>query len=197
LAKQSPPARQALRLAQDAAGLPTAVATPRSYRPGALVERLAHDLPGYEVARTGPLSVRCRPPGDCPPFDAVEVTERHALMGLTTVTFSCRLGGAPGSSRLRVRRTGAWRRRGVSVRPDGGSGAALLADRGFVEAIMPLDFRWFDVVRDRAGWSASTELTGPPKAATRLAAAGTYLPADQRLALEGTFTALARVVRTI
>lgn len=173
---------------------------PPSYRPGQLLAKLARDLPDHRLEPVGSgarSSARFVPhsPGG-PVLEAAERTERHALMGVTKIEFSCRLGGEAGRQRLRLRHTGALRRRGLTVRPDGEVADRLLADADAISALMPLDFRWFELRQDDRGWLAATELMGASEVALRLPPTRSYvrLSADQRDALIASFEALQRVM---
>ena len=175
---------------------------PASYRPGALLDRLGRDLTGYRLERLAPDRARCLPVGQGPSFLAVERTERHAFMGVTTSAFRLDAGGPPGDARIRLRHTGAVRRTGVigAVASGGGDAqrmlARLLDDPGFVAAATPLDCTAFTVFRDADGWHAEIALMGGAEVAMRLPPSRSYvrLSADQRDALVATFAAVDRLL---
>ena len=108
----------------------------------------------------------------------------------------------PSPARLVVRHTGNRKRTGVEVRNlDGGETAAavarLLEGRAeFVEAVLPLDFKRFEISHDGEAWVTSIELMGATYVKIDFPAMRSYvrLYPDQREALLATLSVVDSVM---
>jgi len=177
---------------------------PRSYREGRLLRLLAADMIGHSMEQRGPAAARFVPAGAGPVVEVTERVDRRLLGHSEIARFETRSPLAtPVTAKLAIHHSGRWTREGIEVRVSDGdeTGAGLAhaieADRGFVGAVLPLDFTLFEVSAAAGDCRSTVELMGATFVSVALPPMRSYvrLYPDQRQALIGSLTALGDVIR--
>lgn len=177
---------------------------PRSYRAGDLLSLLSSDLPGHNLERDAVAQGRFVPKSrGLPGFEARERVITHFLGHVTVTVFTHRPPGTdPGRGRASLRTSGTIRRTGLDPKVIDGNGDAesiatfLCDDPAFRESALDLDFKRFELIGDRDGWTAEIELVGASQVVTAIPPIRRYirLYPDQRDALLGVFRSMDMVL---
>jgi hypothetical protein len=167
-----------------------------------LVDLVAADLPGYRRQSALQGAVRFDPEGGGMPLEVTQEVERRFLGRTTVARFHATYQRPAEECRLVIRHQGFRRRTGIEVFVvEGGASAAAIArkledDQDLIEAIVPLDFKRFELSSDGERWKTSVELVGASLVAIALPPIRSYvrLYPDQRSALISTFLNTFRVL---
>jgi hypothetical protein len=178
---------------------------PRSYRPGRLLDLVVREFGGFDSRRLADDRVELSPIAG-PGFTVRERVIRHFLAHTVTAEFECRLGDAlPGEGKLQLTHTGTLTRTGIRVQVKRSSETAptiamkLAGDEAFIQAILPLDFQYFQLLQDEQGWRAVTGQIGAAWVHMALPPTRRYvrLGPEQVEALLATFKRLDILLRTV
>lgn len=171
---------------------------PSGYRPGVTLGQLRRDLAGLECAVASPTRAQFST-GDLE-FEVEERAQAQLLMHIVVCEFVLRVPSQQTeAAKIVLRHTGAIRRQGVAARLSEGSVQAMApllarlhADAPLLAALLPLDFKRLELIRDAQGWQVRLEHFGASEVVNRLPGFRRYirLTQEQRAALLATFTRL-------
>jgi len=177
---------------------------PRSYRPGKLLQLVAVDLAQHRFEMGPPHQGRfVAQGGGLPNFEAQEEVVKNFLGHLTVILWRFSLPAPPAEPGWAViRSSGRIRRMGIEGLTKEGDAAfsesvgRLIDHAGFARALQVLDFKRYEIHRERSSWRADVELIGASEVIAALPPMRRYirLYPDQRSALLGSFMAMGQVL---